>query len=65
MWLWEAFQEISSRRHLGMGIERVKHTEILAYATIHGLDKGERWHLYRVVIEMDEVLVRYYAEKKD
>lgn len=46
-----------------MGMERVKHTEIAAYAEIHELNKEERWHLYRVVVEMDTVLVDYHAEK--
>ncbi|MHC4195455.1 MAG: phage tail assembly chaperone, partial [Planctomycetota bacterium] len=64
-WLWDAFQEISSRRPIGMGIEKIKHTEVLAYAELQGLDEDERWHLYRVVIEMDDVLVAFHSEKKD
>jgi hypothetical protein len=48
-----------------MGIEKIKHTEVLAYAELQGLDEDERWHLYRVVIEMDDVLVAFHSEKKD
>jgi hypothetical protein len=47
-----------------MGMERVKHTEILAYCQIHGFDDGESWHFYKVVIAMDDVLVDHHAEEK-
>ncbi len=42
----------------------MKHTEIVAYAELHELDIAERWHLYLVVIAMDDVLIDHHAEKK-
>lgn len=47
-----------------MGVEAVKHSEILAYAELHEMTAQERWHLYRVVVAMDDVLVKWHSEKK-
>lgn len=48
-----------------MGIDGVKHSEIESYARLHEMSLSERWHLYRVVVAMDDVLTAHWRKKQD
>lgn len=47
-----------------MGFERIKHSEIVAYARLHSYSGSETWHLYRVIVSMDNVLAEHVAKEK-
>lgn len=64
LWLWRAFDELSACRNIGMAFERIKHSEIEAYARFHDLDRDETWHLYRVVMAMDDVLADHVSKNR-
>lgn len=47
-----------------MAFERIKHSEIEAYARFHDFDRDETWHLYRVVMAMDDVLADHVSKNR-
>lgn len=64
LWLWRAFDELSACRNIGFAFERIKHSEIEAYARLQGFDEDETWHLYVVVVAMDQVLAEHIAKER-
>ena len=47
-----------------MAAEYIKHSEIESYARLHEMSRSERWHLYRVVLAMDDVLMAHWQKQQ-
>ena len=58
-WLWQAFHELSSRRHRGLGAQPILHSEIIAYCKLNEFAGDDRYVLYYCVMEMDKTFMTW------
>ena len=63
VWLWEAFNALSSCRAIGMSVGPIPWTAIQQYADVHGFTEDETYMLHNVVRHADDIFLKHVREK--
>ena len=62
---WNAFQELSTERHMGMSIGKIPISKMWDWAQFHDLTQSEAIALVYVMREMDNALFRIHAKQTE
>ncbi len=65
VWVWNAFQQLSNCRQVGMGVGPIPWTAIDAYATRHCIRDEDDFDEFRyLIVAMDEVYMAYLTKRQ-
>jgi hypothetical protein len=61
----DAFYDLNSERHHGMGYMRIPHSKIREYGVFYGYDEEQLYNLLLYIPRMDNAFIKVLQEKHD
>ena len=64
-WLWQAYQDLTTCRQIGMDVGPIPWTAIQRYVEVQDYLPEERYILHRVIQHLDGLFLKLRAEKNE